>query len=96
MTKPKTSYLNTTKTPTSYTEGSKVVTGYSPVVKPTTTFTETAKNDTDYNFGLIAGIKLNSATITMDSLSVYLHGYLTATPPNQLNSKSKTSYQEVI
>lgn len=60
-----------------------------------TSYTGTTKSDTSYapNSNVLQGlVKLNSMTVTLDSLVYRLNGYTTALAPNQLNNKQPTSY----
>lgn len=66
---------------------SKPTTTYTPAAKPTTGYNPAAKNAT--TFGVETGVTLDSLTVTLASLTVYLQGYTTDPPPS---NKNRTSY----
>jgi hypothetical protein len=70
--KPTTSYGDTAKPSTSYSPVSKPTNSYSEVVKPTTNYTS---NPDD-----VGGVQLDSTTVTLDSLTVMLTGYVGEVP----------------
>ena len=67
----------------------------SSLSKPITTHATISKPTTPISVpGVPAATRLDSSTVTLDSLTVYLHGYSTVTPPNQFG-KNVTSYANV-
>lgn len=63
--------------------------------KSKTSYTGRTKSDTSYthNSNVLQGlVKLNSMTVTLDSLVYRLNGYTTALAPNQLSNKQPMSY----
>lgn len=57
--------------------------------KPPTTY------DTGSEYSESDSATLDSSVVTLDSLSVYLNGFTTATVGNQLNDKATTSFAEI-
>jgi len=91
-----TSYNTVSKNTTNFSISNKNTTTYSDVIKNKTSFNNLSKNSTNYisNDASSLAITLDDTAYTLDSVLVYLHGYLTAVP-NQLNTKHVTSYKEI-
>jgi hypothetical protein len=82
------------KPPTAYSAPIKPKTAYGDLLKPRTDYGSPVKPRTSYvaNTSAPDGITLDSATVTLDSLTVYLHGYSTAAVPDAI-SKQRTVYR---
>jgi hypothetical protein len=80
-----TTYTNTTKPATSFTVGTKPSTGFTATVKDTTSFAIPSKLATDYSVpNEVDLIQLNSTSVTLDSITIYLTGYTAGViPPNK-------------
>jgi len=90
-----TSYTESDKNTTSFTDTAKNTTSFNPVAKAVSNFDVVSKNATSYigNDYDANGVRLNSDTVTLDSLLVYLHGGTTLTPLSQIGTKNLTPYE---
>lgn len=69
------------------------MTTYTSTIKPTTAYTEVVKNATAMvSFAEVAGIRLDSTAIKLESLAIRLNGFTTEYNPNRLNNKPTTEY----
>lgn len=85
--KPPTAYSRVVKPPTSYGAAAKLQTLYSRVTKPLTSYTG--------NTALSDAVTLDSMTVTLDTLLVYLNGYLTSVAPDVV-VRPRTQYDPVV
>ena len=92
-----TSYKSISKNITKFDSNSKNTTNFRIATKVNTSFESIDKNNTDFSNGSIykLGVKLNDSSVTLDSLTIYLQGFTTATAPNLTPIKAITSYEEV-
>lgn len=73
----------------------KALTSYTSATKPTTGYADTSKNSTSFiGSSATGGVQLDSSTVTLGSLLIYLNGYTTSTTPNENSTKLATTYLE--
>lgn len=58
-------------------------------------YTVSDKSITNYTYSPLVATTLDSDSVTLSDMAVRLHGYLTISPPSRIDSKNKTSYEEV-